>query len=46
MEKKEFYGNGKYEKFSEVNGIKEGKAIYYWREGKNFVLRWTIVGWK
>lgn len=35
MEKKEFYGNGKYEKFSEVNGIKEGKAIYYWRENSD-----------
>lgn len=29
MEKKEFYGNGKYEKFSEVNGVKEGKATIY-----------------
>lgn len=36
MEKKEFYGNGKYEKFSEVNGVKEGKAIYYWRENSIF----------
>lgn len=33
MEQLEFYDNGKYEKYIEVNGIKQGKATYYW--GKN-----------
>ncbi len=33
MEKIEFYDDGKYEKYNEINGIKEGKAVYYW--GKN-----------
>lgn len=36
MEKIEFYDDGKYEKYNEINGIKEGKAIYYW--GKNSKL--------
>lgn len=30
MEKIEFYDNGKYEVCTEVNGIKEGKATYYY----------------
>lgn len=30
MEKIEFYDNGKYEVYTEVNGIKEGKAVYYY----------------
>lgn len=36
MEKIEFYNNGKYEKYNEINGIKQGKAVYYW--GKNYNL--------
>ena len=30
MEKIAFYDDGKYEIYREVDGIKEGKAIYYY----------------
>lgn len=30
MEKIEFYNDGKYEKYNEINGMKQGKAVYYW----------------
>lgn len=44
MEKIEFYDDGKYEKYNEINGIKEGKAVYYWGKSSDLTEKQEDYG--
>lgn len=44
MEKIEFYDDGKYEKYNEINGIKEGKAVYYWGKSSDLTEKHEDYG--
>lgn len=37
MEKINFFDNGKYEIFNEINGVKQGKSTYYWGKNTNLL---------
>lgn len=44
MEKIEFYNDGKYEKYNEINGMKQGKAVYYWGKSSDLIEKHEDYG--
>lgn len=43
MKKIEFHKDGKYEEYEEINGVREGKAAYYWSADKHEEIREEFI---
>ncbi len=43
MKKIEFHKDGKYEEYEEINGVREGKAVYYWSADKHEEIREEFI---